>query len=194
MDEGLKKRLIGATVLVSLVVIFVPMLLEKGPVVSTTIDETNIPPPPEGDFSSRVLPLEEPAPEAETAPAPEVETPPAPETAPLGTIDRNEPAAEPPAPENEENTQPNPDLRVGLSAWVVQLGSFSSRENADRVAKDLQAKKFPAFVEPAEINGKELFRVLVGPEIDRKRAEQMMSKLEPEMKRWELQGRLRSYP
>ncbi len=187
MDEGLKKRLIGATVLVSLVVIFVPMLLEKGPVVSTTIDETNIPPPPEGDFSSRVLPLEEPAPAA-------AEPPPAPETAPLGTIDRNEPPAEPSAPKAEEEVQPTADLRVGLSAWVVQLGSFSSRENADRVAKDLQAKKFPAFVEPTEISGKQLFRVLVGPEIDHKRAEQMLSNLEPAMKQWKLQGKLRSYP
>lgn len=188
MDEGLKKRLIGATVLVSLVVIFVPMLLEKGPVVSTTIDETNIPPPPEGDFASQVLPLEE-----GQAPA-EAEAPSAPETAPLGTIEREAPAMETPAPETAEATSSTTDLRVGLTAWVVQLGSFSSRENAERVAKDLQAKKFPAFVEPTEINGKQLFRVLVGPEIDRKRAEQMLSKLEPEMKQWKLEGKLRSYP
>jgi len=32
MDDGLKRRLIGATVLVSLVVIFVPMLLQREPV------------------------------------------------------------------------------------------------------------------------------------------------------------------
>jgi DedD protein len=189
VDEGLKKRLIGATVLVSLVVIFVPMLLEKGPVVSTTITETNIPPPPpEGDFSSQVLPLEEPATPTEAA------APPASETAPLGAIDRGEPPAETSAPNTEEDAQPTSDLRVGLTAWVVQLGSFSLRENADRVAKDLQAKKFPAFVEPAEIGDKHLFRVLVGPEIDQKRAEQMLSNLEPEMKRWKLQGKLRSYP
>jgi DedD protein len=187
VDEGLKKRLIGATVLVSLVVIFVPMLLEKGPVVSTTIDESNIPPPPEVDFSSQVMPLEEPVPEA-------AETPPVADTAPLGTIERSEPAAETPAPKPAEEAAPAADLLVGLSAWVVQLGSFSSHENADRVATDLKAKKFPAFVEPTEINGKQLFRVLVGPEIDHKRAEQMLNDLEPEMKRWKLQGKLRSYP
>ncbi len=58
MNEGLKKRLVGATVLVSLVVIFVPMLLEKEPVLSGSITESNIPPRPNTDFTSRVLPLE----------------------------------------------------------------------------------------------------------------------------------------
>jgi len=58
VDEGLKKRLIGATVLVSLVVIFVPMLLEKDPVVSTDMEENIIPEKPDTDFSSRVMPLE----------------------------------------------------------------------------------------------------------------------------------------
>jgi len=58
VDEGLKKRLIGATVLVSLVVIFVPMLLEKDSVVSTDMEENIIPEKPDTDFSSRVMPLE----------------------------------------------------------------------------------------------------------------------------------------
>ena len=58
MDEALKKRLIGATVLVSLVVIFVPMLLEHEPIVSTQIEKTNIPERPKNIFSSSVLPLE----------------------------------------------------------------------------------------------------------------------------------------
>ena len=58
VDEGLKKRLIGATVLVSLVVIFVPMLLQNEPVMEKGIDRTNVPPRPEGEFTSRILPLE----------------------------------------------------------------------------------------------------------------------------------------
>jgi DedD protein len=194
VEESLKRRLIGATVLVSLVVIFVPMLLEQEPVVSPTIDETNIPSPPEKEFSSRVLPLE-----SETLDSLPVET---------GT---QEPQAgeqpEPPAVSEPESgtkpetasaaTQPGTDssrLRVGLSAWVIQAGSFSNRNNADKVVQDLQNKKFPAFLEKTELKGQTLYRVLIGPEVDHKRAEAMAEELKPELQRWKLSGKLRSYP
>lgn len=53
MDAGLKKRLVGAAVLIALAVIFVPMLLPgksgtQGPSVS-------VPPPPSGEMQTRVL-------------------------------------------------------------------------------------------------------------------------------------------
>lgn len=53
MDSGLKKRLVGAAVLIALAVIFVPMLLPgqsgtQGPSVS-------VPPPPSGEMQTRVL-------------------------------------------------------------------------------------------------------------------------------------------
>ena len=95
MDEALKKRLIGAAVLASLAVIFVPMLFEEPP-----SRPPALPPlpqkPPERDFASEMLREEMPAitplapasPDPETAPAPESDTPP---------------------------VKP----RTGLSAWVV---------------------------------------------------------------------------
>jgi DedD protein len=194
VEESLKKRLIGATVLVSLVVIFVPMLLEQEPVVSPTIDETNIPVPPEREFSSRILPLEtetlDSLPEETPTQAPEASAPPE-----QPEVSKPEPetaaeAASPPAQSAEESAQ----LRVGLSAWVIQAGSFSNRNNADKVVQDLQGKKFPAFVEKTDLKGQTLYRVLIGPEVDRKRAEAMAEKLKPELQRWKLTGKLRSYP
>ncbi len=188
MEERLKRRLIGATVLVSLVVIFVPMLLEQGPVVSPTIDETNIPPRPEGDFSSRVLPLETESLESLPGDAGEKQD------AGTGEISQQSEEPEPVTAPAEEQPKPEaPRLRVGLSAWVVQAGSFSNRENADKIVKDLQGKQFPAFLEPTVVDGKTLYRVLVGPEVDQKRAEQMAEKLKPELQRWKLTGKLRSY-
>ncbi len=191
MEERLKRRLIGATVLVSLVVIFVPMLLEQGPVVSPTIDETNIPPRPEGDFSSRVLPVETES--LESLPGDGEEN----QDAGTGEETAQQPDEPKPVPATPAEAQPKPDkpdLRVGLSAWVVQAGSFSNRGNADKIVKDLQGKKFPAFLEPTVVNGKTLYRVLIGPEVDQKRAEQMAEKLKPELERWKLTGKLRSYP
>jgi DedD protein len=194
VEESLKRRLIGATVLVSLVVIFVPMLLEQEPVVSPTIDESNIPPPPEREFSSRVLPLEPETLDSLPAEA-GTQEPEAGEQADEPAVAEPEPEKQPEAASaTEEPASDSPRLRVGLSAWVIQAGSFSNRNNADKVVKDLQGKKFPAFVEKTELKGQTLYRVLIGPEVDQKRAEAMAEELKPELQQWKLTGKLRSYP
>ncbi len=196
MDEGLKKRLIGATVLVSLIVIFVPMLLEKDPVVSTELEENIIPEKPETDFSSRVMPLE--GEDLSKPPAVVVEPvapliQPSPDTqAPKQVVVSKKPqkkAVPKPAPQKKEPTQ-----RVGLSAWVIQVGSFSKRSNVDKLLKSLQSKKYAAFTDQVDVKGKILHRVLVGPEVDKKRAEQMLVKVNKYLKAQKIQGRLKSYP
>jgi cell division septation protein DedD len=53
MDSGLKKRLVGAVVLIALAVIFVPMLLPSRSGPETT--SVNVPPPPSGEMQTRVL-------------------------------------------------------------------------------------------------------------------------------------------
>lgn len=192
MDERLKKRLVGATVLVSLVVIFVPMLLEHEPVIETGIIKSNIPPRPETDFSSRVLPLES-----------ETLSPSLDEIVPLQSEENSgQVQALPQKPKIKaqskkpvtKTVKPAPvEQRVGLSAWVVQVGSFGKRENAERVEKLLKSKKFPAFIERAGVKGKTLFRVKVGPEIDRKLAEQMLTQVNRQLKPMKLKGKLESY-
>ena len=61
--------------------------------------------------------------------------------------------------------------------FAVQLGSFGSRENADRLVHDMTAKGFSAFVAPITSNGRELFRVRVGPTRDRVQAEALATQL-----------------
>ena len=53
MDAGLKKRLVGAAVLIALAVIFVPMLLPGRS--GTQGPSVNVPPPPSGEMQTRVL-------------------------------------------------------------------------------------------------------------------------------------------
>lgn len=56
-DSSLKQRLVGAIVLVLLGVIVIPMLLSgEGP---APITQSNIPPPPKSEFSSKIIPLDE---------------------------------------------------------------------------------------------------------------------------------------
>jgi len=61
--------------------------------------------------------------------------------------------------------------------FVVQLGSFGSKENADRLVRDMTTKGFAAFVAPITSNGRELYRVRVGPTRDRASAEALAAEL-----------------
>lgn len=57
VEERLKRRLVGAAVLVALAVIFLPMLVEEREGGDTRVGKTNVPPrPQESTFQSRVLP------------------------------------------------------------------------------------------------------------------------------------------
>ncbi len=66
MDTGLKQRLIGASVLIALAVIFVPMLLER-PAPSTADVGLPTEAQPARDFNTRIVPL---TPPTATAPSP----------------------------------------------------------------------------------------------------------------------------
>lgn len=62
-------------------------------------------------------------------------------------------------------------------SFVVQLGSFGSRENADRLVRDMNAKGFHAFMAPITSGGRELYRVRVGPAPSREAAEALATQL-----------------
>ena len=192
MDEGLKKRLVGATVLVSLVVIFVPMLLDQEPVVDQGIERNGIPPRPPRSFPSRVLPDED---EQIAVPPASITEAQVPATAPSAAEAETTPPqpAEPQPAVEPESEQPPPATRPPLSGWVIQAGSFSNRSNADKLTQQLRNKGFSAFVEQAEVQGKTVARVLVGPEADRRLAEQLMARLNRELKASKLVGKLKVY-
>jgi DedD protein len=72
-------------------------------------------------------------------------------------------------------TATSPAVQPG--SFVVQLGTFGKRENADRLVRDMTAKGFAAFVVPTTSNGHELYRVRVGPARDRAAAEALATEL-----------------
>lgn len=206
MDSRAKQRLTGAIILVALFVLLVPELLtgprgtdapgtaaEEG-MRRYTIDlnaanapappaESTTPPPvalPQPETSQPVSPqpaneqtLARPGDSAEPATAP-VATVPAPVIAPVTT-----PVAAPPAattaPREAQKPAPPPSVQPG--SFVVQLGSFGSRDNADRLVRDMTAKGFAAFVAPIKSGGRELYRVRVGPTRDRAQAEALAAQL-----------------
>ena len=193
MEPGLKQRLTGAAVLVILAVIFIPMFLDTAKDDNQTMDGTNIPAqpadmpaPPAEDFSSRIVPLQQPAeqtPAAETEPAepvPVLEGPlPADTTAPV----------QEPHEAVVENADQNG--RVGLTAWVVQLGSFASEDNAQALNQKLRQAGFRAFVEPLKQNDSTVYRVRIGPELKRSDADAINERLQKDM---QIEGIVVHYP
>ena len=155
MEDSLKKRLIGAAVLASLAVIFVPMLFEEPPSRPPELPPLPQQPPPR-DFASTMLREEVPA-VTPLAPRPEP-------TETTGTSGST--PAEPVVP------------KAGLSAWVVQVGSFSSRENAEKLVGKLREAALPTpDPELVDIRGKRYYRVKVGPVIERAEADAMVDRV-----------------
>jgi len=190
MEQALKERLVGATVLVILVVIFVPMLLDDTSHSDIDITQTNIPEKPESSFSSRIIPLQEET--IEETKLPETEN----VTAEKKTdVDEKEAVAKMPEIEKlpaltSDDDKPV-DQGVGLNAWVVQLGSFSSEANAQALNKKLRDAGYPAFVEPLRQKNSVAYRVRVGPELKYSDAQSLLESIKKSMK---LDGIVISYP
>lgn len=237
----LKQRLVGATVLVVLAIILIPLLLTGGKEDDSSI--VTIPPKLDTGFSSKITPLEPapappkpavinstplpvPAPSAgdvtstATAPAtpatdkaqPAVKSePPKPDVSPQtdkpaadkSSIDKpvadkppadkpktDKPSAKPPA-SKPSSVATLPKDRMNVTAWVIQLGTFSSEQNALALRDQLRVKGYTAFVEKIKTGDKPLFRVRVGPELERARADALRDKLEKETKQ---KGIVERYP
>ena len=59
----------------------------------------------------------------------------------------------------------------------MQLGSFSSEENAEGLAADLRKQGFAAFLSRVESGGRTLHRVRVGPQGSREEADKVAAAL-----------------
>jgi len=122
------------------------------------------------------------------APAPAATEPAAPATAARAEPQKT-PVPSQPVPAQSAPTQPAPAQSAVTQAptqappaaargsFAVQLGTFGSRENADKLVRDMSAKGFAAFIAPYTKEGHELYRVRVGPTRDRAAAEALAAQL-----------------
>jgi len=78
------------------------------------------------------------------------------------------------------------------TAWVVQVGSFSSAKNARALRDKLRKMGHATFVEAVKDKaGKSVYRVRVGPEVRRDLAEKVLQQLARDAK---LKGIVLRYP
>lgn len=179
MDRRVKERLVGASILAALIVLVVPEFLSGPAPAPTAPKQPALQPEPVRnitvDLSTSKAPEPDPLAAASSAPPAETRsaaaasaagTPPATPSARLETA--------PPAP-----TTPAPAVKPATSAgaWAVQLGSFASRANADKLMRQLKSQGFAVYVAPGGSGASLRYRVRVGPMADRTAAAQAVAKL-----------------
>jgi DedD protein len=59
----------------------------------------------------------------------------------------------------------------------VQIGAFSNRAKAEQQVAELKKRRYAAFMLEYRASGQVLYRVRVGPEQDRARAEEIAARL-----------------
>jgi cell division septation protein DedD len=159
-------------------------------VAGTTEPAAAMPPPASAD-AVPTAPISGVAEEAVTAPPqPAVPVPTAPAAAPIATPVPAAPAAAPaPAPAPVAKSAPAP-AKV-LSGWVVQLASLASKSNAMALQEKLRGLGYTAFVEEIKMPQGVLYRVRVGPELERSNAENVRNRLEQQV---QIKGIVTRYP
>ena len=183
MDENtFKHRIVGAIVLVTMGVIFIPMLL-SGHRDDVFHDENVIPAKPTVLENIKTFELENPIPEPssqaikrtpvdkhtrKTDEKNQVTN----ETEPEKVPEKTYPVAKA-APEAPRKTISKPAEK----AWAVQVGSFSNRDNAIRLRDKLRKKGYPAFVEKITGKNQDVYRVRIGPEVRREKAEKIQKEV-----------------
>ncbi|WP_068545660.1 SPOR domain-containing protein [Thalassotalea crassostreae] len=76
-------------------------------------------------------------------------------------------------------------------AYVIQLGSFSDKNNVDKLLKELKAAGYTTFTKPIRTSaGKNLTKVFIGPEISKASLERKLPKLK---KMTGVQGRIAKF-
>ena len=205
MDRALKERIVGAIVLVAVIVLVVPVFLD-GPSNDGEVISERVPLPGQEEQQMQTVVLDRdrdepvPAPVAAT-PSPEDTAESADESAPIVLDDVStdvaeatasetsaeeapppviEPVAEPVVEDEQIRTEEPVAVATAASStgmWAVQIGSFSSQENAENLAADLRRQGFAAFLSQHASASGALHRVRVGPQRDREVAEAMAERL-----------------
>ena len=192
MDQQLKERLIGIIVLVLFAVIFIPMFF-TGTNDSILKNKENVSISKESEFISKLKPMTDTATDSNTENI---------ELAPVAEESLAPVAEESLAPVAEESLAPvaeeipfNQEMlktdAVGQMNWVVQVGSFLSKDNAEKLNQKVKKAGFRSFVNPITQNNKIMHQVCLGPEYDEANAKNLLKEIKNKMK---LDGIVKKYP
>ena len=178
MDKKLKERLIGVIVLASLAIIFIPIFLTE-PVNLVLEDKKNSSNSENSEFVSKLKPVDDTSRDLD-----------------IKNVEYGLVAEESQEVVAEESPSKNETLRtneVGQMNWIVQIGSFSKKENAEK--ENLRAKNagFRSFINPITQNNKIMYQVCLGPEYDEADANKLREEIKNKIK-LETEPIVKKYP
>ena len=176
MDQQLKERLIGIIVLVLFAVIFMPMFF-TGTNDSILKNKENVSISKESEFISKLKPMTDTATDSNTE---NIELAPVVEESLAPVVEE--------IPFNQEMFKTD---TVGQMNWVVQVGSFSSKDNAEKLNQKVKKAGFRSFVNPITQNNKIMHQVCLGPEYDEADAKNLLKEIKNKMR---LDGIVKKYP
>jgi len=194
-EQDFKQRMIGAIVLIALGVIFIPILLNGEADDGMPLFGSNIPERHKSITQMKPLNLSSNIPPPQTK---MIETIVVDELSPEIVVQKNEDkvsSLEEKVVDSTQSSQISQSSKpaakeviqtkkktLKATAWIIQVGSFSSKKNALALQNKLRKKKYHAFVEAVKKKSKVSYRVRIGPEVKKSSAEITMKRLKKEMK------------
>lgn len=195
MNQQLKQRIIGAIVLISLAIIFIPALLDGSNRNVSPLMERQTPQKPSFYFEEIKLPASV---DPGAAPSRIVDSdkdilPSKQPKKPAKSVVSKSDMADKPSPKitgSTVTTTKSGTIKSSPSAWIVQIVSLTNSRRALELRDKLKKLAFPAFVEEITKDGKKFYRVRIGPELKRNEAEALQQKIKKKMK---LEGKVMRY-
>lgn len=157
-DDRFRQRLVGALVLVTLAIIFLPMIFDKQADYQTTTHElVQVTPRPQmsiaPEYQVEEVQVPEPLELEEAAVAPEPE--------PEHTADASQPPPQARQPSQQKQPEPGIDANNLPRSWSIQVASGGNHKAAQDLRDDYRKRGYKAYIR----TDKNLHKVLLGPYI-----------------------------
>ena len=167
-----KQRLVGFVVLGALAIVFWPIVfVSPEPDKELMLPVFEMPERPSLVMSERREPVLE---RVDRSRLPLIERAEIPDEITVDAI-VTDPQVELIAADNEPNGQVSSLQRADFDeqglpvSWELQLATFSAPQRAEEIAEQLRKKGHKAYVSPVTIGGRQLYRVRIGPNLQRQR-------------------------
>jgi len=191
--DGLKQRLVGAFVILTLAIIFLPMIFDKPHIVGNS---KIVSVPPKTDFQTVVINkpkkpsfevLDVDPSDNKVKIASRIKTAkPVPVSALVtkqATKSSSSKLASKPKTIVKKTATPNVShLPIFKNVWMVQLGTFGDSANAYRLRDKIRRDGFDGHTKKVNIKGKASVRVLSGPFVNKREAHKVKKKLDAKYK------------
>ncbi|GMR01400.1 MAG: hypothetical protein BMS9Abin19_0779 [Gammaproteobacteria bacterium] len=139
MDAQLQQRIVGAIVLVTLGVIFIPALLDGSGYKSRQVQDVEVKEKPEFP----------PLTQKKVKPIP----------TPLQKNKKDQAKV--------QKTDPKQAHKKPVKTFALQVGTFGSNENAEKMRDKMRKAGYTTFVHKSTSKGKTSYKVRIGPELER---------------------------